>query len=185
MTTLLLSSFCFSLLCYEKDNDIVVIIILLFLTLLQKRRRPSSFCFSLLCYEEDDSNCHRLLLIIVVVFFFFLFVAKRMIIVLSLFCFCLVCCEENDGNNANKGVVIFLLVINFSFCLLPSTLDGVPFKEKIAHVYGSSPLEKVFKSILLFTKVWICMIIMGIKKKLKKVGYDWERSKFKGQNSLN
>ncbi len=161
----------------------------------------SSFCFSLLCCKKDDNHhlfvfpcfaMKRMIAIVIIYFSLLLlsfsssfFVAKRTIIVISLFCFCLICCEENDGNNANKGVVIFLLVINFSFCLLPSTLDGVPFKEKIAHVYGSSPLEKVFKSILLFTKVWICMIIMGIKKKLKKVGYDWEIQNWQVKSKLS
>ncbi len=52
---------------------------------------------------------------------------------------------------------------------------GAPFKGKTTHVYGSSPLEKVKKSIWLFIKVfvWIYRIAMGRKRKLKKVCYDW------------
>jgi len=52
MTTLFLSSFCFSLLCCEEDNNIVTIIFLFFLVLLQKGSQqlsssPSHYCYCL------------------------------------------------------------------------------------------------------------------------------------------
>jgi hypothetical protein len=74
-------------------------------------------------------------------------------------------------------VLFFFFFLSFFFYILSLTPDGAPFKERIARVYGSSPLEKVKNSILLFIKAWICMIAMCSKKKLKKVGYDREVQK--------
>jgi hypothetical protein len=58
--------------------------------------------------------------------------------------------------------------------MLSSALANVPFKGRIVRVYGSSLLEKIKIIIWLFTKVfiWICKILMGRKKKLKKVCCD-------------
>jgi hypothetical protein len=53
--------------------------------------------------------------------------------------------------------------------MLSSILTSAPFKKKTIRFYGYGPLEKVKKSIWLFTKVfvWICSITMGRKNKLK------------------
>ncbi len=51
---------------------------------------------------------------------------------------------------------------------------GVPFKGGIIHFNGYGPLKMVKISIWLLTKVfvWICKIVMGRKRKLKKVCCD-------------
>jgi hypothetical protein len=78
------------------------------------------------------------------------------------------------------GVLLFFFLSSFCFYLLSSAHDGVLVIQKIVHVYGFGSLEKLEKVknlISLFIKVWICMIVMCKKKKLKKVGYDQEVQK--------
>jgi len=78
------------------------------------------------------------------------------------------------------GVLLFFFLSSFCFYLLSLAHDGVLVIQKIVHVYGFGSLEKLEKVknlISLFIKVWICMIVMCKKKKLKKVGYDQEVQK--------
>ncbi len=78
------------------------------------------------------------------------------------------------------GVLLFFFLSSFCFYLLSSAHDGALIIQKIVRVYGFGSLEKLEKvknSVSLFIKVWICMIVMCKKKKLKKVGYDREVQK--------
>jgi len=78
------------------------------------------------------------------------------------------------------GVLLFFFLSSFCFYLFSSAHDGALVTQKIAHVYGFGfleKLEKVKNLVSLFIKVWICMIVMCKKKKLKKVGYDREVQK--------
>jgi len=80
----------------------------------------------------------------------------------------------------SMGVLLFFFLSSFCFYLLSLAHDGVLVIQKIVHVYGFGSLEKLEKVknlISLFIKVWICMIVMCKKKKLKKVGYDQEVQK--------
>jgi hypothetical protein len=85
--------------------------------------------------------------------------------------FCLVCCEEDDDSNVDKGVVIFLLVINFfsTYC------------HQLLMVLLSNRKQFVFMVLNLWKKLknqYCCLLkfefvrLQWVLKKLKKIGYD-------------